>query len=63
MYVAENRLVSESPKAIARKTGEPKITGKCHDVIENKRRKNVRFQVCHDVDENKVDTGSLPRCC
>ncbi|MGA3327230.1 MAG: hypothetical protein ABSF45_22440 [Terriglobia bacterium] len=39
-----------------------KYEGKSGDVIENKRRKNVRKPVSRDVDETKQDKIALWRC-
>jgi hypothetical protein len=35
---------------------------KCHDVVENKCRKNARFMASHDVVENKLVIIRLPLC-
>jgi hypothetical protein len=38
-----------------------KNEGKSHDLIENKRRKNVTLLACHDVYENKLVMVISPR--
>jgi hypothetical protein len=61
-YAPDFKPVSHPSEEVRGKKGDPKFTGKCHDVIENTWWENVTFRPCHDVDENNRDTNFLPRC-
>lgn len=61
-YVIDFKQVIEWREVSARKKGNLKIEGICHDVIENTWWKNVAFRPCHDIDDNKRHTPGLPRC-
>ena len=54
-------LVYSDVARVTKKRG-PQNEGKLGDVVENKWRKNVSFQVFHDVVEKKQVIAILTRC-
>jgi hypothetical protein len=54
--------LADSAAARVTKKIPPEISERSLKVVENKCRKNARFQACHYVDENKQVIYGLPSC-
>ena len=56
------KCLSDSAVARVAEKIPPEISERSLKVVENKCRKNARFQACHYVNENKLVMVVLPLC-